>query len=85
MRVMRKGEDGKWKKEAPDDILRWMWKCDGEDAVVVDDERKEYFCGNEATRMGYELSGKTALTFHDLGWRLFHEQGGSCGGSAMEG
>lgn len=71
MRVMRKGEDGKWSTEEPEDVMRWIWKWDGHDAVVVDDEAAAYYCGNETIRDGYAKKGKTALMFHDLGMKLW--------------
>jgi membrane-bound inhibitor of C-type lysozyme len=75
MRALRKIE-GKWVTETPEDFLRWMWKHDGEDAVVIDDERQEYSCGNETVRAGYAAKGKTALMFLDLGKRLLTEREG---------
>lgn len=37
--------DGQWQKEHPDNLSRWMWQHDGEEAVVIDDSINAFFCG----------------------------------------
>lgn len=73
MRIMLK-VDGKWADSeapaSPEDLSSWMWKHDGEDAVVADDEKGIYYCGNEKLLQAYRSKGKTAELFPVLDARL---------------
>ncbi|WP_224962768.1 hypothetical protein [Geomonas subterranea] len=73
MRTMLK-VDGKWVTEqAPDsaqDLSKWLWAHDGEEAVVADDQGGIYYCGNESVLQFYRSNGKTARMFIVLDDRL---------------
>lgn len=74
MRIMLKGADGKWSTEAAPEgaaeLLNWLYKQDGEDAVVADDQEEVYYCANEATLQLYRSKGKSAEMFSVLAPRL---------------
>lgn len=79
MRCMRKVND-KWQKEHPDNLSRWLWQHDGDEAVVIDDSTKSYYCGRAemvtAYREAWESERKVgdkrrAATFMDLDRALF--------------
>lgn len=61
---------GNWVTEKPDDLTRWMWRYDGESAVVVDDATKTYYCGTEAICQEYRKKGKRAEMFSALARQL---------------
>ena len=81
MRAIRRF-DGKWQVDAPSDLMRWMWKYDGEEAVIIDDATKTYYCATEAAAQAYREKWaaefkrddpRTAAMFDDLGRRLWKE------------
>lgn len=84
MRAMIKVNDT-WRKEHPENLLKWLWHNDGLEAVVVDDATKTYYCSlpdmatkyREAWATERRVGDKrTAAMFYDLGVRLFAE--GKC-------
>jgi hypothetical protein len=69
-------ENGKWQKELPEDLLRWMWKHDGEEALIIDDstEPKTYYVGNTELLKACQAEGKTAFGFYELSRKLWDEK-----------
>jgi hypothetical protein len=68
-------DGGKWKKEIPCDVARWLWRNDGLDAVAIDDDTNTYYCGTLALIETYQTKwaaeGKKndkrqALPFRDV-------------------
>lgn len=43
MRAMKR-VDGKWLTETPDNLSKWLWREDGEEAIVIDDDAKVHYC-----------------------------------------
>lgn len=74
MRTMLKGPDGKWITEAAPEtaaeLLTWLTKQDGEDAVLADDKEGIYYCGNESVLQLYRSKGKNAEMFIVLARKL---------------
>lgn len=74
MRTMFKGPDGKWVTEAApetaEELLKWLYKQDGKEAVVADDQKEIYYCGNESMLQFYHSKGKAAEMFIVLRNRL---------------
>lgn len=68
--------NGKWQVETPEDILQWMWKRDGEDALIIDDstEPKTYYTATEELLTECEKSGKQVAMFYGLGRKLWDEE-----------
>ena len=75
--------NGKWKKEDPQDLSKWIWANDGEDAVVVDDETTTYYCGNTGMMETYQAAWmkenkpddpRKAAMFIDLDKILFSQE-----------
>lgn len=78
-RAMRR-VDGQWQTEQPDNLSSWLWAHDGEEAVVVNDVGKIYYCGRpemvEQYKAAWAKEGKRgdkrqASTFQDLDRQLF--------------
>lgn len=46
MKATRK-ENGAWVVDKPDDLMKWAWKWDGEEAVIIDKENSTYYCARE--------------------------------------
>lgn len=83
MRAMRKVSD-KWTRETPENLSAWMWKNDGEEAVVVDDATHTYYCGTpsmlDTYREAWERERKPndqrrAAMFITLDKLLFQQEG----------
>ena len=81
MRCMKR-VDGKWLKEDPPDITRWLWQHDGGEAVVVDDGTSTYYCSQpeiaDTYRAAWEKERKvgdkrTVAMFYDLG-KMLHKR-----------
>lgn len=82
MRCM-KNIDGVWQKENPVDLSRWLYRNDGEEAVVIDDATKTYYCGRPEMMETYKAAwaaekkkGDTrkAAMFIDLDRQLFEQE-----------
>ena len=82
MRCM-KNVDGSWQKENPVDLSRWLYSNDGEDAVVVDDATKTYYCGRPEMVETYKAAwaaerkkgdNRKAAMFIDLDRQLFEQE-----------
>ena len=76
--AVKKGN--KWVKETPEDVSRWLWQHDGQEAVAVDDENSVYYCSlpsmMESYREAWERENKPndkrrAAMFIDLDQLLF--------------
>jgi len=82
MRCLRR-EGKKWLKEDPPDLSRWMWRNDGEEAVVVDDATSTYCCSRpemmDTYRAAWEKERRVgdkrkAAMFIDLDRQLFEKE-----------
>jgi len=74
---------GKWKKEVPCHVFKWLWRNDGVTSVVIDDDANTYYCGTIALMETYQskwaAEGKKedprrASTFAALGQVLYAQQ-----------
>lgn len=82
MRAMRR-IDGQWQTEHPDNLSSWLWAHDGEEAVVINDAAKVYYCGRpemvQQYRDAWESERKVgdkrkAAMFVDLDRQLFAKE-----------
>lgn len=64
--------DGKWKEEKPEDLNKWIWANDGQEAVVKDGPLT--YCATEELKAAYEAKGKKAAMFIDLARKLHDER-----------
>lgn len=81
MRCLRK-VDGKWTKEDPPDLNKWLIIHDGEEAVAADDAEQIYYCSLpsmvESYREAWEKERRigdkrTAAMFYDLALKLWQQ------------
>ena len=81
MRAMTK-VDGRWLRQTPSDLYLWLCSNDGEDAVVIDDASKTYYCSRiemlDSYRDAWAKEGKAkderkAAMFSGLCFRLFSD------------
>jgi hypothetical protein len=57
----------------PFDIIPWLQEHDGQEAVVVDDDTKTYYCSRPEERDEYLKKKKKALMFYDLAIKIHGE------------
>jgi len=78
-----KNVGGSWQKENPVDLSRWLYRNDGEEAVVVDDATKTYYCGRPEMVETYKAAwaaerkkgdNRKAAMFIDLDRQLFEQE-----------
>lgn len=64
IRCMRR-QDGKWLKEDPPNLSKWLWQHDGTEAVAVDDKASTYYCAMPVMMEQYKEAWAAEKLLHD--------------------